>query len=558
MTSTLLHSLQAYPEWNSIESIEEVKEYIRTKDTPNPIIPRYFNARSRRRFIEKFHSPDWKLSPDGYIQYNPSDRINLVVAEPALRDRILTTLWNNSKLGLGDGIHSFYSIVTQHTLGITRKACQDFLQHQSNYLIHVKPHKTINKPILAKCPNERWEIDIFSLERYGYNANKPNDKFNINKYNEGGKYNYIFTVVDVFSHYVMAVPLLNLSAESSLVALRSIIAQTGTIPHIVQTDNGTSFSGIFDIFFHRWTENNPNRTMTHIYTKAYTPTSNGMVERMNQTLRNKIKAFMLAKNNLEWYSILQNVCTNINNQRNSSTGQTPASLWTRGYHPLPEHDIIRMNSTINDHSNLEQIQDNARKRKIIQSVNQLKSQQTKAFQVGDYVFITLNSFSNEFRKRLKDGLYVQYNAIYYNPEPYRIVHIYPYQNPRNIQIVGDHVNDSLWGLRHTQYAVENRQGQLLISHNIPRKFFGSELIHIPNDATEPTVSTYQRSRVINRFTRDDTGFTPNEIPEAVAEPQPIAEPIPEQPTTPIQSPTPPIIRDNPRPERIRVPNRRYM
>lgn len=51
-------------------------------------------------------------------------------------------------------------------MGITRKECRDFLQKQGNYTITRPFKKVVNKPILAKTPNERWGMDICDLSNY--------------------------------------------------------------------------------------------------------------------------------------------------------------------------------------------------------------------------------------------------------------------------------------------------------------------------------------------------------------------------------------------------------
>jgi hypothetical protein len=73
-------------------------------------------------------------------------------------------------------------------------------------------HHIINKPILANAPNERWAVELVSMERYT-NQNKD--------------YIQILTCIDYFSRYVWAVPVKNESSHDVAIGMDEICRKAG-------------------------------------------------------------------------------------------------------------------------------------------------------------------------------------------------------------------------------------------------------------------------------------------------------------------------------------------
>ena len=59
------------------------------------------------------------------------------------------------------------------------------------------------------------------------------------------KYEYIYSIIDVFSRYLICRPLQNKSSLSVSRTLKKIFMEFGT-PEVIQCDNGTEFKGHFD------------------------------------------------------------------------------------------------------------------------------------------------------------------------------------------------------------------------------------------------------------------------------------------------------------------------
>jgi len=123
------------------------------------------------------------------IIYKPTGSI--VLQKNEIENR-LKNLYENDPNVLNKGISTFYKYVCSKYINVTRAECQDFLIKQKEYQLLYNPHKVVNKPIIAKYPNQRWQIDLIDM---------------LPQVSKNHKYRYIFNIVDVFSRKVWLFPL---------------------------------------------------------------------------------------------------------------------------------------------------------------------------------------------------------------------------------------------------------------------------------------------------------------------------------------------------------------
>jgi len=135
--------------------------------------------------------------------------------------------------------------------------------------------------------NGHWQADLIDFQ----------------KYNERG-FKWILTVADVFSKYLWAGPLKNKSAEEVKEAFSRIFKARRSI--ILQTDSSKEFkNAILADYLCLW-------DITQVFSKSYTPTTQGMVEQYNQTLKYKIFNGFLQNKNKKWLGDLASYLENIN------------------------------------------------------------------------------------------------------------------------------------------------------------------------------------------------------------------------------------------------------
>lgn len=131
-------------------------------------------------------------------------------------------------------------------------------------------------------------------------------------------YNYILTLIDIFTRFTIIRPLQTKSALETAQTLFSIISDFG-IFKIIQSDNGKEFCN--EII----TELKSLTGFEHRFTTPYHPRANGAVERMNGTVTSTIKK-MIKGEVTAWKEYLPIVQLAINNKICERTGSSSFAL----------------------------------------------------------------------------------------------------------------------------------------------------------------------------------------------------------------------------------------
>jgi len=529
MTSVELRKLNAYPEWRSDNKINAVIQYVQAiqNNNPNPPInlQLYPTQRKRQRFIEKFEQgfrvlniqqlPVLFYSPTE--QPNQPSRINLRVLFPDQHQNILNANYNNENEGLGTGKNSFYNKVATRYLGITRAECREFLQKQGNYTTTRPIKKIVNKPILAKTSNERWQMDLCDLSNYGIRLlwgdnpvpilingryiNATNMSRWMQLFNNNGRAKFILVVVDCFSKKLFGRALNDKNTNTVVQALQHICQNDAqnTFPHTLQTDNAPEFTAPQMQNFCQ------QHQILHILSSTYTPTSNGLVERAIQTLRSKIKAGFVQHNDLEWVAFLQAYLENINKQKQTTTNYTPNELWTPQYIPPPQQ-AINFQLQPSDTNTLNEIRLSVQGKLLKRASDMLRRTDRRGrdllptvFALNDLVRIKLATVQRDMRKRNKSKMQKKLTAITYSTRLFRVntIIVPPVLNNFNAQ---QPVNP-VWNVINQKYTVRDALTNEILRtpQNAIKEFFGSEMIKVGEPNIPSNVPTMARSKQINRF-----------------------------------------------------------
>ena len=542
MSSQELRKLNAYPDWSTKKGIDDVIKYVESLPTNTKKYPANLTTRQRNRYDEKFEN-DYFVKPKRQIGRMKADktgkrknkfesaklfyrpltengnyRINSQVLYPNEHQSKMKELYNNLALGAGLGLKAFYSQVSTNYLGITRKEAFDFLRAQGTYNIS-RPYKNVvNRPILAKSANERWGCDYIEMARYNHVYAKKNDiRFtNMDKINNGGKYKFIFTVVDFFSKKLWALPITTETAFYGAEAIENLFEEENTIPKIIQTDDGNSFATYFQTALQK-------NGVKHILTKPYASQSNGLIERMNRTLRSHIKEGFVRHNSLEWVKYLGDYVDNINSQKPARGKFSPNELWTEGY-TKPDSKLVDADIKITDKSSVEDVRKAQQSLLLKQAESRLKNPPIRAFQVGDKVRIRLTVYprknGNAYRKREK-SFEKKYNAITYTPEIYTVTKVQAYKARRK---KGQNANEAEreFKLKNTgkkTYRLEDADGGIVVDWNkdgtfkkTPKYFFQSDLQFVPQENVPSAIQDIPRANQINRMSAYDVRYDPDRIP----------------------------------------------
>jgi hypothetical protein len=188
---------------------------------------------------------------------------------------------------------------------------------------------------------QRWQADLVDMHPYRSPQNR--------------QVTFLLTVIDCFSKKAWVSPLTRKTAPKVASAMDGIFRSAGA-PKIMQTDNGSEFLTQFDATLQRW-------GVQHIKSSAYSPQTNGQIERFNQTLKRAIKAWMLANDTRTFVPELERLLDTYNSIPHTTTGVAPFDLHRgiqsvkararilkkamkaktqRTYPPLSEGDAVRL------------------------------------------------------------------------------------------------------------------------------------------------------------------------------------------------------------------------
>lgn len=249
------------------------------------------------------------------IPKDPTDRVNW-----------LHNYWKDpSNPGSFAGGDRLYATLQAEGHDFTRKEVRDFVRMSSTNQIHQQTQKPrIVKPIHTTTPFQHIQLDVTQMQ--------------------GGAYPYILNAVDLYTKYLwsqayrtpLTVEKVKKFIESEVLPT---VGRTQYAVKVVQTDNGPEFQGDLATWLQA-------RGIKHITSLPYKSTSQGAVEKVNQTLKQYLAKYMTEYNTRDWYPILDKIVSNYNNTVHSVTGKRPAEVLggeafhvarARGTTPAPDN-----------------------------------------------------------------------------------------------------------------------------------------------------------------------------------------------------------------------------
>ena len=226
------------------------------------------------------------------------------------RDARLVTgiMGTKSRFGLGIDEHLksiYYNPRTGYTgindlvrkSGLSTQVVQDWLHSQDVYTLH-KPikHKFKTRRVLVNEIDDQWQADLVDMRHY-----------------KDQGYQYILTVIDVFSKYAWAIPIKRKTGDEISRSFEILFKERK--PKKLHTDKGLEFINRSTKLLFK--EQDVHWFATENETKAQ------VVERFNRTLKNRMwKMFTRLQSN-KWVRILPDVVYNYNSTKHRSIGMTP-------------------------------------------------------------------------------------------------------------------------------------------------------------------------------------------------------------------------------------------
>jgi transposase InsO family protein len=225
---------------------------------------------------------------------------------------------------------------------------------------------------------QHWQMDLFDMQKFRnpQNRNKA----------------FVLTVIDVFSKKIWLEAVASKSAKTKepdpgqiQKALQDIFDNEGVTTQtelVLQSDQGPEFMAkkVQDFL--------KARGVKHVNSLSYSPTSQGIVERANGTVKAMLFKIMLQNGNNKYVEYLPAVASNINDTVHSVTGKTPNQV-----HGITGAEVVgEVHRRLQERANALLL---ARKYKV-----------PKSFYIrrGDLVRVDYAAISSERRKLLKNKI----------------------------------------------------------------------------------------------------------------------------------------------------------
>ena len=198
---------------------------------------------------------------------------------------------------------------SERFVGVSRRACMAWLRDQEVWQLRQPSFApAIRQPIVSTRPFQRTQADLVDMR--SWNPGLNNDT------------HYLLTAIDTFTKQAWAVPLRNKEGASVARAFdESVLANADQAPSVVQTDRGSEFvSGEFEAVLRR-------HDVKHVFSRAFTPQSQGQIERWHGTLKGMLRTHMAHfKGSRRWVDVLPLVLEGYNTSRHTTTGFSPYQL----------------------------------------------------------------------------------------------------------------------------------------------------------------------------------------------------------------------------------------
>ena len=208
-------------------------------------------------------------------------------------------------------------------------------------------------------------------------------------------YSYMFNAVDLFTRKAYSVPMKQKTDKEALSAFKKIVSQVGKV-RSVRSDRGSEFvSTIFKQYLNE-------KNIKQVLSAAGTPSSNGMIERLNGTLGRIVSKALLSDPEFNWVENTDKILNAYNTTPNKTTSKTPNEL---------DAAAVMQVDTPSDKSKRNLPDDFSKRKKegkdLVDDVHQqetnTKSKQhklsTQEFEVGDKVRLYVFEENQKFKQR---------------------------------------------------------------------------------------------------------------------------------------------------------------
>jgi len=253
-------------------------------------------------------------------------------------DELLTRLYYNPKTGLGSE-QKLYEQAKEINPKITHKIVKEFLSNQESKQVF-KPQKIKNYfPLQSHQPFDRLQIDILDCRNEAPRLNKG--------------INYLFLCIDVYTRYVICIPMKTRTQKECLEALKTCIDQIeskGYVVFQIDSDNESAFTS--KIFTKYCFDNKITQNLNEIGDHH----ALGIVDRFCKTIRGIIARYKEGFNTEKYEPVLQDLIENYNHTKHRTLGYSPEEMMKVPYTEVEQRQAKQIEKASQEQPVLQDIQ----------------------------------------------------------------------------------------------------------------------------------------------------------------------------------------------------------
>ena len=305
---------------------------------------------------------------------------------------------------------------------LTKKICDSCQSCQVSKPL-TRRYKNPSQPIITSNPWEIVALDLMGPMRETNNGKK-----------------YILTAIDLFSKFLISIPLKRITADSVCKALQDHLVGTFGAPEVFLTDRGAQF---LSKTMYDWCK---LYNIECRHTTAWHPQGNGLCERVHRTLNEALRSNGVPEET--WDEKVSGLTLAYNTMISSTTKFTPAEVMTGRKLRLPRDDVAPKNKcqslseyVVGIQTNLQQIYEKVRCNQNKATASQ-KQQADKGvrpikYSIGQQVYHVYRPHTGETRRfapkwegpytvvdvKSPQGVTLDYKG---SPKVFHVDHLKPY------------------------------------------------------------------------------------------------------------------------------------
>ncbi|KAL7637112.1 UNVERIFIED_CONTAM: hypothetical protein RMT77_012870 [Armadillidium vulgare] len=289
--------------------LQNLKRILQENNTVQDQIKELKEKKHLKRFIRFLRNI---VEKDGTLYYQENGKDIPLIAYDDLKNLVIDYHKNNYHPGRDKIINKVKEITwSPHLRTISEQITRICIKCQQRKILPARQKRPPTFRIQAKKPFDVVATDLMEMPR-----TKSGQK-------------YILVAVDMYSKWTSAVAIPDKTATTVLTAFKNMIATFLKNPLEVQSDNGKEFTNyLFEEFL-------KTKEIKHRCTVANMPQTNGLVERVNQTLLNM---FRMIDNIDEWDTSLPDIVAVYNHTYHREIGKTPANIFLSNVDKKPIDD----------------------------------------------------------------------------------------------------------------------------------------------------------------------------------------------------------------------------